>query len=128
MGATRFATMARFLAAEGRAAGLNVPAFRSPPRVAGVARTIRRMGDGAVVSIQIRGRSVDQVADDMIEGIVIANRLEPQVAARMRERLRASVAPVDIDLTAVGEGAADPAPTRNLAAHARMAERQTQAA
>ena len=120
--------MARFLAAEGRAAGLSVPAFRSPPRVAGVARTIRRMGDGAVVSIQIRGRSVDQVADDMIEGIVIANRLEPQVADPIRQRLRASVAPVDIDLTAVDQGAADPPPTRNLATHARMAERQTQAA
>jgi len=120
--------MARFLAAEARAAGLDVPAFRSPPRVSGAARTIRRMGDGAVVSIRIRGRSSEEVAADMIEGIVIANRLAPAVAAPMRERLRASVAPVDIDLTLPDDGAADPRPTRNLAAHARMAERQTQAA
>ncbi len=125
--ATRFATMARFLAAESREAGLAVPAFRSPPRVSGVARTIRRSGDGAVmVAIALRGRCVHDVAADMIEGIVAANRLDPIAAGPIRTRLWAVVDPVDIDLTAVGVGAS--APGRSLAAHARMAERQTQAA
>ena len=108
--ATRFATMARFLAAESRQAGLEVPAFRSPPRRPGSPRTIRRMRDGTVVAIQLRGRGSGAVAEDMIEGIVVANRLD------------AAVTPVEIDLTA------EPDAGRNLEARARVAERQTQAA
>ena len=123
MAATSFATMARFLAAESRAAGLVVPAFRSPPRVAGVARTIRRFGDGAVVAIRIRGRAADEVAADMNEGIVVCNERDPLVADGVRRRLRAAVAPVDIDLTAEL-----PPGGPILGVHARMAERQTQAA
>ena len=120
--------MARFLAVESRQQGLTVPAFRSPPRVAGAARTIRRLSEGAVVSVQIRGRSAEQVAADMIEGIMLTNRLEPAAAAKARTRLLAAVAPIEIDLTAAEAVAANPAPGRNLPAHARMAERQTQAA
>ncbi|MGZ4677478.1 MAG: hypothetical protein ACXVJ7_00935 [Acidimicrobiia bacterium] len=114
--------MARFLAAESRDAGLVVPAFRSPPRVAGQARTIRRMGDGAVVAVQLRGRGDDEVAADMIEGIVVANRLTSERADGIRRRLRAAVTPVDIDLTAEPDGG------RILEPRARVAERQTQAA
>ena len=128
MAATRFATMARFLAAESRQQGLTVPAFRSPPRVSGAARTIRRLNDGAVVSVQIRGRSLEQVAADMIEGIMLTNRLDPGAAAKARTRLMAAVAPADLDLTREEAVAATPADGRNLPGHARMAERQTQAA
>ncbi len=118
--------MARFLAAESREAGLAVPAFRSPPRVSGAARTIRRLGDGAVVAIQIRGRDVNAVAADMIEGIVLANRLDASVAEPIRRRLVEALIPAEIDLTTVG--ASRPTPSRNLPSQARMAERQTQAA
>jgi len=114
--------MARFLAAESRAAGLQVPAFRSPPRLAGAARSIRRVGDQAVVAVALRGRDATAVADDMIEGIVVINDLEPERALVVRRRLRAAVTPVDIDLTAEPDGG------RILAAPARVAERQTQAA
>ena len=114
--------MARFLAAESRAAGLTVPAFRSPPRVPGRARTIRRIRGGAVVAVQLRGRSVAEVAGDMIEGIVVTNGLDAAAADPIRARLQAVVTPVDIDLT----GEHDPG--RILAAPARVAERQTQAA
>ena len=118
--------MARFLAAECRVAHLSVPAFRSPPRVAGVARTIRRLDDGSVIAIRIRGRAEQDVAADMIEGIVAANRLDSIAAGRVRERLWRAVTPVDIDLTALD---ADALPSsRNLPPKARMAERQTQAA
>ncbi len=120
--ATRFATMARFLAAESREAGLEVPAFRSPPRRAGTLRTIRRLRDGTVVAIQLRGRGTDAVAADMIEGIVVANRLDAATAESVRRRLRAAVTPVDVDLTAEADGGP------NLGHHARVAERQTQAA
>jgi hypothetical protein len=114
--------MARFLAAESREVGLVVPAFRSPPRRPGTARTIRRSRDGAIVAIQLRGRDSDAVAEDMIEGIVVANRLDATRAESVRRRLRAAVTPVDIDLTAT------PDEGRNLGARARVAERQTQAA
>jgi hypothetical protein len=114
--------MARFLAAESREAGLEVPAFRSPPRRPGSARTIRRMRDGTVVAIQLRGRGPDAVAEDMIEGIVVANRLDAITAESVRRRLRAAVVPVDIDLTAEPDGG------RILGPRARVAERQTQAA
>ncbi len=114
--------MARFLAAESRSAGLVVPAFRSPPRVAGTPRTIRRTRDGAVVAIQLRGRVESDVASDMIEGIVVANALEGSLAEETRARLQAAVAPVD------GQPTVRPPRGRNLGAHARVAERQTQAA
>jgi hypothetical protein len=118
--------MARFLAAESREAGLAVPAFRSPPRVPGVARTIRRLGDGAVVAIQIRGREADAVAADMVDGIVLTNRLEPSVAEPMRRRLLDAVLPKEIDLTATGP-VARPS-RRKPPAPARLDRRQTQAA
>ena len=81
------------------------------------------MGDGSVVSIALRGRSTVAVATDMVEGIVTTNQLEGSAAELVRRRLLAAVAPVHIDLTAepVANGP-------NLAPHARMAERQTQAA
>lgn len=118
--------MARFLAAESREAGLAVPAFRSPPRVPGVARTIRRLGDGAVVAIQIRGREADAVAADMVDGIVLTNRLDPSVAEPMRRRLLDAVLPREIDLTGTGPVARPP--RRKPPAPARLDRRQTQAA
>ncbi|MEP6623846.1 MAG: hypothetical protein ABJC79_05345 [Acidimicrobiia bacterium] len=121
--------MARFLAAESRQQGLTVPAFRSPPRVSGVSRTIRRLRDGAVVSVQLRGRTAEEVAADMIDGIVITNRLAPGAAqAQVRDRLLAAVSPVEVDLVREAAVDAESAAGRILPAHARMAERQTQAA
>jgi hypothetical protein len=120
--------MARFLAAESRQQGLTVPAFRSPPRVSGASRTIRRLRDGAVVSVQIRGRTAEQVAADMIDGIMITNRLAPAAEAQVREMLLAAVAPAEIDLVRESAVDAERAAGRILPGHARMAERQTQAA
>ena len=75
-----------------------------------------------MVAIQLRGRASDAVAEDMIEGIVVANRLDAATAESVRRRLRAAVTPVDIDLTA------EPDEGRSLGPRARVAERQTQAA
>lgn len=122
VGATRFAAMVRFLAAESRKEGLTVPAFRSPPRVAGASRTIRRSRDGTIVAIRLRGRAADAVAADLVEGVLVANRLDARTAETVRPRLRAAVEPVDVDLTAGDDGG------RILGARARVAERQTQAA
>ena len=87
----RFAHAARRLGAAARAAGLTVPAFRSPPRRPGAPRTIRRLPGGPVVAVALRDRVFAEVLADMVEGIVIANRLEDPAAARIRAMLLGAV-------------------------------------
>ena len=83
----RFAEVARRLAAAARAAGLAAPAFRSPTRLPGAVRTIRRMPGGAVISVAVKGRPFAEVVADMVEGVVVANRLEGVAATRVRTML-----------------------------------------
>jgi len=82
-----FADAARRLGAATRAGGLVVPAFRCPPRVPGATRTIRRYPGGAVVSVTLKGRVRDEVAADMVEGVIVVNRLEGEAALRFRTAL-----------------------------------------
>jgi hypothetical protein len=89
--ALRFADAARRLGAAAHAAGLDVPAFRCPPRIAGAARTIRRYPGGTVVSIRLRGRPFEAALDDMVEGVLVANRVEPRDAVRIRAALEDAV-------------------------------------
>ncbi len=88
----RFAASARVLNDQARAAGLVVPAYRSPPRIVGRSRTIRRRTDGsATVSVALRDRPWPAVLADMIEGIVAANSLDGAEADRARDRLWAAL-------------------------------------
>jgi hypothetical protein len=77
---------------------------------------LRHFPGGALVSVTLRDRPFDDVVVDMVEGLVRANRLEGDAAARARGTL----------LEAAHAGGARrgdlPSP------RARMAERQTQAA
>ncbi|MEX2255558.1 MAG: hypothetical protein WEC34_08980 [Acidimicrobiia bacterium] len=117
----RFADAAKRLGAATRAAGLTVPAFRCPPRVPGARRTVRRYPGGAVVSVVLRDRAWDEVASDMVEGVVVVNRLEGEAALRMRTAL----------LEATGDVGPPPSsdvPSSSPPPGARVAERQTQAA
>lgn len=83
-----FAEAARFLSDQARGLGLLVPAFRSPPRVVGLTRTMRRRADGSVsVAIAFKNRPWSAVLSDMIEGIVATNGLTGPVAARARDDL-----------------------------------------
>lgn len=82
-----FAAAARTLAREARGRGLVGPSYRCPPRLVGVDRTIRRRGDGAIVSVRLRGRPWPAVLADMIEGVVVANGLLPPQADRLRTEL-----------------------------------------
>jgi hypothetical protein len=95
-----FADAARRLGAATRAGGLVVPAFRCPPRVPGAARTVRRYPGGAVVSVTLKGRARDEVAADMVEGVLVVNRLEGEAALRFRtallEAIGAPPAPSDL--------------------------------
>jgi len=87
----RFAEAVRVLGVEARRAGLRMPAFRSPPRLSGVARTVRRRPDGtATISVVLRGRPWAAVLADMVEGIVVANGLRGAAADRARSRLWAA--------------------------------------
>jgi len=93
-----FAAAARTLALEARRRGLVGPSFRCPPRLVGVDRSIRRRRDGAIVAVRMRGRPWLAVLADMIEGVVVANRLAPPQSDRLRTELWAIGAP------AVGPG------------------------
>ena len=68
-----------------------MPAFRSPPRVAGAARTIRRYPAGAVVSVRLRGRPFAEVVADMVDGVLAANQVAGDDAPRVRARLAAAL-------------------------------------
>lgn len=84
----QFAAAARSLGQAAREQKLLVPGFRSPPRVAGVERTLRRRPDGgATVSVQLRDRPLVAVVADMLEGVVVANGLEGTAATRARTAL-----------------------------------------
>jgi hypothetical protein len=88
----RFADAARTLGATARARGLRAPAFRTPPGVEGVHRTIRRRGDGATVAVHVRRRPWAAVLADMVEGVVVTNRLSGVAADAARCALWDAVA------------------------------------
>ena len=85
----RFAGAARAIADEARRLGLLVPGFVSPPRLAGVDRSLRRRGESAPPAVAVRraGRSPSVVVADMVEGVVVANGLRGRRADEVRERL-----------------------------------------
>jgi len=91
--AQRFAEAARTLGAATRAAGLVVPAFRCPPRIAGATRTIRRYPGGTVVSVRLRGRPFDQALADMVEGVLVTNRIDVPAQPALRALLHEALAP-----------------------------------
>ncbi len=92
----RFAEAGRRLASATTALGAQVPSFRTPPRVAGLDRTIRRGPAGSVlVSVRSRGRAWPAVLADMIEGVVHANDLPPHEAARLRNELWQATEDID---------------------------------
>ena len=134
--ALRFATAARRLGAAARASGLVVPAFRSPPRVRGAMRTLRRYPGGAVVSVRLRDRAYGDVVDDMIDGVIATNRVPAESASRLRRAFRLALGEPDtpeIDLVELEQQEADARTAESvtppsLSDPARVAERQTQAA
>ena len=87
----RFAGAARDLARAARLRGLEPPDFTSPPRLSGYSRTIRRRRGSATVAIVLRGRPWSAVLADMVEGIVVANRLTGARADQIRSVLWLSV-------------------------------------
>jgi Ser/Thr protein kinase RdoA (MazF antagonist) len=89
--ALRFAEAARTLGEIARAHGWSMPAFRSPPRVAGAHRTVRRRQGAVTVAVRLRDRPWAAVVADMVEGVIVANRLGGAEAARARAALWAAL-------------------------------------
>jgi hypothetical protein len=97
-------------------------------------RTLRRYPGGAVVSVTLRGRTYIEMVDDMIDGVLAANRVGPDASPRLRLAFQLALGDdlpePDLDLTALEKAEkseAEPVPP-TLAPVARVAERQTQAA
>lgn len=87
----RFSTAVRAVADEARRVGLVVPGFRSPPRVPGADRTLRANGGAPVVAVRIRGRPFADVVADVIEGVLVVNRIPRGPDLVLRRRLVAAV-------------------------------------
>jgi hypothetical protein len=83
----RFARSVQVLATTARRLGLLAPSFRSPPRLVGAHRTIKRWPGGATVAVVVRDRPWPAVQSDLVEGVVAANRLQSPAADRARAEL-----------------------------------------
>ncbi len=82
-----FAHAVRTLSEASRLQGLEVPMFRSPPRRSGAVRTVRRTRRGATISVVVADRPWTNVLADLIDGIVVVNRLDGGPAIRCRTAL-----------------------------------------
>ena len=82
----QFTAAARVLAHSAAECGLVVPGFRSPPRIVGVNRTIRRSrtGEGGVVAVRLLDRPLAVILGDMIEGVIVINQLNAAQADQVR--------------------------------------------
>lgn len=88
----QFGALARRIADQARGLGLVAPSFRTPPRVAGVDRTLRRRTDGSgVVAVRVQGRTTAAVVADLVEGVLAVNRVAGDDATRLRTALLAGV-------------------------------------
>lgn len=89
----RFARTARELSNAAHRLGLVVPSFRSPPRTSGIDRTIQRTPNRITVAVQLRNRPWTAIMSDMIEGVIVANNLDPGKANAMRATLWETLEP-----------------------------------
>ncbi len=93
IGAQEFAEAARVIGRILQAKGWLAPGYRTPPRVVGCDRSIRRSGNGgATIAVRVRNRPAPAVFADMIDGAVAANRLAGADAVRCRAALWAELA------------------------------------
>ena len=84
----QFAGAARVLGEAVHRRGLLAPGFRSPPRRPDTDRAIRRGAGGTVtVAVRLRGRPWPAVVSDMVEGVVVTNRLVGADADGLRRSL-----------------------------------------
>jgi hypothetical protein len=86
--AIRFSHAARAMRRVVLERGLDMPLFRSPPRLHGVQRSLTRRAIGAsTVAVRLRQRPWPAVLADMIEGVVVVNALSGSAADDLRHAL-----------------------------------------
>lgn len=113
--AIAFAEVVRTVTAVARRRGLDVPVFRSPPRLVDVDRSLRRRSDGhVVVAIRLTGRPFAAVQADVIAGVVTVNGLEGRDAGRFRRAAWSALGDPPIDLRDP-HGEASPTPNVGVA-------------
>lgn len=108
----RFARTVHALGVAARGLGLDVPGFRSPPRLVGVHRSIKRGSGGSTVAVAVRDRPWPAVQADLVEGVIAANRLTPPAADRVRADLWAALEPPAPAAQRTSSSPADAAPAR----------------
>ena len=97
--AVQFSESVRKVVGVARRHGLRPPVFRSPPRLDGVDRTIRRRIDGqVVVAVRRTDRPLAAVRADIIDGVVAANSLQGGAADRFRNAAWAALEPPEREL------------------------------
>ena len=83
--AVQFSETVRQVVTLARRQGLRPPVFRSPPRLDGVDRSIRRRPNGTVVvAVRRAGRPLAAIQSDVIDGVVTANELRGEQADGFR--------------------------------------------
>src|SRR3546814_12912257 len=80
----RCATAVQVLARAARAQGLVVPGFRSPSRLGGVHRPIKRWDGGATIALEVTDRPWAAVQADLVEGDIAGNRMHGEAADAAR--------------------------------------------
>lgn len=115
--AAKFTAAARALAGAAAELQLVVPGFRSPPRIIGVNRTIKRSatGSGGVVAVRVSGRPFTAAIGDMIEGVIVLNSLDPTEADRVRSLLWRAMLKFTAESTPVSRRRIDSAPQTRVA-------------
>jgi hypothetical protein len=83
----RFSVFARAITDAGKCLGLNVPSFRSPPHDGRLDRTLRRHTSGSIVAVRVKDRPFGAVIADLVEGVIVCNRLTQREAGDVRNVL-----------------------------------------
>ncbi len=92
--AMEFARVARLLSDETRRLGLCTPGFRSPPRLEGCNRTLRRRLAGPpMISVRLSGRTINDVIDDMVQGVLVVNDIKGPNHLEIQNLLAAAAEP-----------------------------------
>lgn len=116
--ATDFSECVRTVVTVARRRGLRPPAFRSPPRLAGVDRSIQRRRNGTVTVAVRRGeRPFAAIQADVIEGVVAANRLAGEPADRFRRAAWSALEGASTPPAPAPAGPTEAAGRRTVAAH-----------
>lgn len=113
--ATTFTAAARVLSQATAHLNLVVPGFRSPPRIVGVNRTVKRAAGtpGGVVAVRVSGRPFTAAIGDMIEGVIVVNNLGATEADAVRSQLWRAMLKFTAEAHAVrGQGHGVPPETR----------------